>query len=72
VHKARNILDRLPRHLHAPTRRALRQPGAGSEEGGEAAGGFEFVDATEGGDDVLSMDAVFAAVLDDLQIGAGA
>ena len=25
VHKARNILDRLPRHLHAPTRRALRQ-----------------------------------------------
>ena len=25
MHKARNILDRLPRHLHAPTRRALRQ-----------------------------------------------
>jgi len=25
VHKARNILDRLPRHLHASTRRALRQ-----------------------------------------------
>src|SRR3954471_303713 len=25
VHKARNIVDRLPKHLHAPTRRALRQ-----------------------------------------------
>jgi putative transposase len=25
VHKARNIMDRLPKHLHAPTRRALRQ-----------------------------------------------
>jgi len=25
VHKARNIVDRLPKHLHASTRRALRQ-----------------------------------------------
>ena len=25
VHKARNIVDRLPKHLHAPVRRALRQ-----------------------------------------------
>jgi transposase-like protein len=25
VHKARNIIDRLPKHLHASTRRALRQ-----------------------------------------------
>jgi len=25
VHKARNIVERLPKHLHAPTRRALRQ-----------------------------------------------
>jgi putative transposase len=25
VHKARNIMDRLPKELHAPTRRALRQ-----------------------------------------------
>ena len=25
MHKARNIRNRLPRHLHAPTRRALRQ-----------------------------------------------
>jgi putative transposase len=25
VHKARNITDRLPKHLHAPTKRALRQ-----------------------------------------------
>ena len=57
----------------------LRQPGAGGEEGGEAAGGFEFVDATEGGDHVpwpsadlrSPMSALFAAVLDDLQIAAG-
>jgi transposase-like protein len=27
VHKARNILDRLPRHLQAATRRAMRRPG---------------------------------------------
>ncbi len=25
VHKARNIVERLPKHLHAPTKRALRQ-----------------------------------------------
>lgn len=25
IHKARNIMDRLPKELHAPTRRALRQ-----------------------------------------------
>ncbi len=25
VHKARNIIERLPKHLHAPTKRALRQ-----------------------------------------------
>jgi hypothetical protein len=44
--------------------------GAGGQQGGQAAAGGEFVEAAEGGDDVLANGAVLAAVLDDLQVTA--
>jgi hypothetical protein len=49
----------------------VAEAGAGGEQGSQSAGGGEFVGAADGGDDVLAVDAVLAAVLDDLEVGAG-
>ena len=49
----------------------IAEAGAGGEQRGQGAGGGEFVGAAEGGDDVLAVRGVLAAVLHDLQIGAG-
>jgi hypothetical protein len=48
----------------------VAEAGAGGEQRAESAGGGEVVGAAEGGDGVLAVDAVLAAVLDDLQVGA--
>jgi hypothetical protein len=49
----------------------VAQAGAGGEQRGERAGGGALIGAAEGGDDVLTVGTVLAAVRDDLQVGAG-
>jgi hypothetical protein len=49
----------------------VAQAGAGGEQRGERAGGGALIGAAEGGDDVLPVGTVFAAVRDDLQVAAG-
>ena len=50
----------------------LGQAGAGGEQGVELAGLLELIEPPEGGDDALAGAAALPAVLDDLEVGAGA
>src|SRR5271166_756201 len=50
--------------------RGLGQPRTGASQGIELAGGFEVLDAPEGGDDALARGGAVAGVLHDLQVAA--